>query len=112
MASITPVALQPGLTLTSSASLVYASPVNTNTLVKRATFTNTDTSTRTITVYRVTSGGTPSTANAIIFAYKLAPGQDYSPVCLSNLILGAGENLQALSDVAAKVNCFASGFTL
>lgn len=109
--SIQPVALQPGLQLTASSQTLYQAPAAVSAIVKRVTFTNIDTAVRTITVYRVPSAGSPGATNTIISAYPISAGQDYSPVCLSGLVLGPGESLRALADVTLKVNAFASGYT-
>lgn len=109
--TIQPAPFQPGLQLTAAAMAIYQTPVNVTAIVKRVTFTNTDTAARTITVYRVPASGTPDPTNIIIDAYPLSAGQDYSPVALSGLVLASGESLRALADVADKVNCFASGYT-
>lgn len=109
--AIQPVVLQPGVQLTGAATIVYQTPANVTAIAKRVTFTNTDTAARTVTVYRVPKSGAPGATNIIIDAYPLSAGQDYSPIALSGLVLAAGESLQALADVTAKVNCFASGYT-
>lgn len=109
--TIAPAVLNPGVQLGASVATLYTTPANTKAIVRRAVFTNIDTVTRLVTVYRVISGGSAGVTNTIIAAYPVAPGQDYAPASMSGLTLGAGETIQAFADVAAKVNAFISGFT-
>ena len=108
--AISPVVMQPGFVLANSAQIVYTTPANVRAIVKRATFTNVDTVTRTFTVYRVPSLGSPLTNNTIISAQTLSPGEDYSPISLSGLTLNPGETIQAMADASGVVNFFMSGF--
>lgn len=98
--------------LGNTATLLYASPVNIATSIRKAVFTNIDTSARTFTVYIVPSGGSPATSNTIISALSLLPGQSYIASELSGLVLTTGVSIQALSDSASKINTIGSGFTL
>ena len=109
--TIQPAVFQSGVQLGAAATIICTIATNVTAIIKRVTFTNTDTAARTITIYRVPKAGTPGPTNIIIDVYPLSAGQDYSPVALSGLVLLAGESLQGVSDVASKVNAFASGFT-
>lgn len=109
--TITAAALWPETQLGSSATTLYTSSLNGIAVIKRAVFTNIDTTTRLLTVYVVPNSGSPALANAIIDAFPVSAGQAYVSPELSNLVLTGGVTLQALSDVANKINAIGSGFT-
>lgn len=110
--AISPQVLNAGTLLTASAATLYTAPVNSKAVIKRAVFTNNDTVSRTITVYRIPSGGVLGNAYKIIAAFPLSAGQDYSPVSMTNLVLGAGDTIQALADVTSVVGCQLAGFVV
>jgi len=105
----TPKKLVPGSQLTSSAATYYTCPTNTKTLIKKATFTNTDSSARTITLYLVPIGGTAGVTNILSDAVSVASLTTYEAFEAEGHILEAGGTLQALADVGAKVTFQASG---
>jgi hypothetical protein len=109
--SISPAVLVPTTALAAAAAAIYTVPANGQSVVKSAVFTNIDTVTRTITVHRVPSGGSVTTANMMVSAYRLSPGQDYTARALTNLVLNAGDAIHAFADSANKVNVTVSGFT-
>lgn len=108
--TVTPAVLQPGTQLSNSAASIYTTGANGRTLVKRAVFTNVDTVTRLLTVYRVQSGGSATTGNIIINALRLAPGESYVAPELTNMVLNAGDAIFAKGDAASVINAFMSGF--
>jgi hypothetical protein len=110
MAIISPANLGQG-TLTAAAVAYATASGASKVIIKQATFTNTDTVARTITVYRVPSGGAAAAGNLIIQAQSLSAGQSYDPPSLKNMVLNPGETLQALASTAAVVNVFVSGLT-
>jgi hypothetical protein len=95
--NVTPVVLTPAVQLTTSATTYVVGAANSQTIIKRAVFTNTGTAAATITVYRVASG------------FIAAGGTDLAPE-LANMVLNAGGFISAMSDTAGTVNFFASGF--
>lgn len=101
--SVTPKAIT-GAQLTASAATYYG-PVaaNTKAMIKKLTFTNTDTSARTVTVYLVPSGGTAGATNILISARSIAAGEAYDCYEAMGQVLAAGGFLQALADVTTKV---------
>lgn len=109
--AITPDALWGPGSLTAAAAAIYTSPAATTTVVKRAVFLNTDTTTRTITVHVVRSGGSATTGNKVINAFALYPNQAYVAVELTNLVLEAGDAIYALASSASVVNSIGSGFS-
>lgn len=110
MAVVT-VAYLGGGTLTASAAAYVTAPANTTYVIKKAVFTNTDSSARTITVHRVASGGSATAANMIISAFSLSAGQTYEATSLGNMVMGPGVTLQALASVTSVVNIFVSGLS-
>jgi hypothetical protein len=110
--AITPAALTASTQLGATAAAIYTTPVQGQTLIKRAVFTNTDTSPRTITVHRVPNLGSAAIGNRVISSFRLSPGQAYVAVELANMILNGGDAIFALADTASQVNVTMSGFTL
>lgn len=89
--------------LTATAATYYTAPANTRSIVKKLTFTNTDTGARTVTVYLVPNGGTAGVTNILVSARSVGPGETYDCYEAVNHALQAGGFIQALADVAAKV---------
>lgn len=110
MATISPQNLGAG-TLTAAAATYVTATGTSYVIIKNATFTNTDTVARTITVHRVPNAGSATTGNRIISATSLNAGQAYVAPELANLVLAPGETLQALASSAGVVNIAVSGFT-
>lgn len=112
--TIKPAVLQPGLQLGNSATLIYTSPVNTTTVIRRAVFTNVTAGALTMTVYRVPSAGTAGVTNEIIAPTaggNLAAGVSYTCPELAGMTLGPGESIYATGSAATSINAFMSGFT-
>jgi hypothetical protein len=103
--TITPKALYTGGQLTGSATVLYTCPLNTTAVVTGCTFTNTDTTARTVTVYVVRSGASPGAANALISALSIAapPAAPYTSPEMRTVTLSAGDSIRAFADVGAKV---------
>lgn len=108
--NISPAVLQAGAVLTVAALPYVTGAAASQTVIKRAVFTNITAGTVTFTVYRVPSGGTAGATNEIIPVRSIQTnGTDLAPE-LANMVLNAGETIQALASAAASVNVFASGF--
>jgi hypothetical protein len=101
--TITAKVLYTGGQLTGSAVTYYTSPANTTTVVTQVVFTNVDTVARLITVYIVRAAGTAGAANTLIDAYSIPPTGAYVSPELVGVTLNAGDFIQALADVGAKV---------
>jgi hypothetical protein len=86
----------------SAASLLAGASADQITLLK-VTACNTDTVTRTITLYRVPLAGSPSAANMIIDALPIAAGETVV-LPLSGQTLVNGQSLQGLASSASVVN--------
>lgn len=111
MATIQPAVLTPSAALTNTAASIYTTPAAGQTVIRRAVFTNTDTVPRTITVHRVPNGGSAVTANLLIQARRLAPGEAYVAAELASMVLNGGDAIFALADSSGVVNATMSGFT-
>ena len=107
--NIAPAVLQPGVQLTMAAVAIVTCPVNAQVIIKRAVFTNVTSGAITLTVYRVQSGGTPGATNTIISAYSVAAGTAYVAPEFANMVLNAGDTIQALASATASINAFVSG---
>ena len=93
--------------LTASAVTIYTVPTfpASTTLARgRLRFTNTDTSSRAVTVYAIQSGGSATAANCCANAETIAPN---SHVDIDIPVLAAGGFIQALADVTTKVTVHA-----
>jgi len=108
--NVTPAVLQAGAILTTSAVAYVTGLANVQTILKRTVFTNTTAGAITFTVYRVPSAGTPVTGNIIIDVRSIAGNStDLAPE-LSNMVLNAGDTIQALASAGTSINVFSSGF--
>lgn len=97
-------------TLGTSVAALYTAPAGVKAVVVRAAvFTNTSGSARTFTVYVVRSGGSPGAGNIVINAQSVAAGAAYVSSELANLVLGAGDSVQALASATSSINAVLSG---
>lgn len=97
------------LTATNQSILTAASPL----VIIKAVVCNTDSSARTVTIYKVPFGGTAGAGTEIVDptgsgGFTLAPGQTL-PLPLSGLVLNTRDSIQGLASVAAVVN-FSMGY--
>lgn len=108
--NVTPSPLQPGAQLTTTATTYVTGASNSQTIIKRAVFTNVTAGAVTFTVYRVPGGGTAAAANTIIPTRSIAVGgTDLAPE-LANAVLNPGDTIQALASALSSINVFVSGF--
>jgi hypothetical protein len=105
--NINPSTLQPGAVLTTSPVAYVTGAANTQTIIKRAVFTNITAGAVTITVSRTPSGGSP----LVIISVRSVAGNstDLAPE-LANMVLGGGDTINAFASAGASINVFASGF--
>lgn len=104
--------LNAGVQLATSASAAYTAPVNTTTILKKVTITNTSASAATVTLYVVTSAGTPGAANTVTSAKAIAAGATYEAYEVENHVLAAGDSLQALASAASALSLKVSGIEI
>lgn len=82
-------------------TLEYTAPANTRVIVDKFTVTNTDGSSRTITVNIVPSGGSVGASNIITSAQSISAGQSTSLGEMQNHILNAGDTIYVKASVAS-----------
>jgi hypothetical protein len=105
----TPKKLMTPAQLTGSAATYYTSPTNGRTVIKKMTFSNNDSSARTVTVYLIASGGSAGVTNILTIAKSLAASETWECTEAEGHIIGGGDFIQALADVTAKVTMHLSG---
>lgn len=93
----------------SSAATVYTVPGSTKAIIDKFTATNTDGSTRTVTIYLVPSGGSAGTSNQIIQARSISAGATSDITELQNQILNTGDFISVLASAGSLVVIRASG---
>lgn len=102
------------LSLTINGSPVTDVPAATYVVVKKAVFTNGDTSARTVSYGVLKSGGTPGAAGTLqAVGSGLGAAGSATHVIdateLEGVILGPGDSIAAYADSASKVNYMVSG---
>jgi hypothetical protein len=108
--NVTPAVLAPSAQLTAGVVTYITGTANAQTIIKRAVFTNVTAGAVTFTVWRVPSGGTSGSTNLLIDARSIAAGgTDLAPE-LANMVLYAGDTIQAEASAATSINFTASGF--
>lgn len=110
MATITPAVLA-STTLTNAVATYITGITGGKTIIKRLVLTNSTAGAITASVYRVPSGGTATTATLILTRSIAASSTDLAPE-LANMVLGAGDTIQALATANTSINVFSSGFTV
>lgn len=112
--ALTPVLLIPIAQLPNAVASQGGPTAPAHWLIKRLVIINTDSASQAVTIYNVTSAGSPSAANQVLPAFVLAPsgnpGATYVVSELTDKILNPGDTIQAFATTAAKVNIIASGF--
>lgn len=99
---------QPAL-ITASTATYYTVPGSTRTIIKKVTLTNTDSVTRTVTIYLVPSAGSASATNIIVSAQGVTAGETYEVFVMEGHCLRDGDTIQALASTASVVNIQVSG---
>ena len=89
--------------LTASAAVILAAQPNAQLTILKATACNTNTNPRTLTVYRVPDLGSPGATNLLIDGLAIGAGATVI-LPLSGQTLLLSQSLQALADMAAKLN--------
>lgn len=92
-------------------SIIAAVPANTKQIVRKLSFRNTGTTTRTVTVYVVESGGTADTGTELQ-AKGIVGGKEWNCILIQGEVLTEGMTLQAKQDAGTDVNVNCSGITV
>ncbi len=98
--------------LSSSAEdLISAVPAKTKQIVRKLSFRNTGTTSRTVTVYVVESAGSADTGTEL--AEKAIPGgKEWNVLLVQGEVFTEGMTLQAKQDTGTDVNANCSGSTV
>lgn len=95
--------------LSSTASdVVSVIPAGTKAVVRKLSFKNTGSSTRTVTVYVIASGGTSGTTN-ILDDKAIPAGKTWNVLLIQGESIEAGMKVQADQDTGTDVNANCSG---
>jgi len=100
--TVTPKPLVQGVLLAAAAATVYTVPGATTAVIRSFTLCNTDTVTRTVTIYLVASGDTPADKNTIYKDISIASKETIEDDSLRALV--TGDFISAFADVASKVS--------
>ena len=95
-----------------AAAAIYTVPAGFIGTLKQLVATNTTGTARTITVYLVPSGGSPSATNTVISAMTIPPsgiGQISLAHLISNQVMAAGGTLQVLASAATAISFTGGG---
>jgi len=92
-----------------ASATTYYTATNVRTRVDKMTACNTTAGAITLTVYRITVGGSASAANTIISARSIAPGETYTCPEAVGHWLAPGDFIQALASSATSITLMASG---
>lgn len=94
---------QPGTTI----ATLYTAPASTTAIVKNIILSNTGSTSATVTVNFVPSGGTAAAANQVLSSY---PVNAYDTITIDMAgVLETGDSLQALQDTSGAITVFISG---
>jgi len=107
---IIPKSMVDGVSLTNAAVTYYTVGAGTRAVIKKATFVNDDTSSLTVTINLVPSGGTAGYANRLAKTKTLAAGETWICYAVENHSLEAGGFISMLASTTAKVGCRISGY--
>lgn len=102
----TPMKLWQGQPSTAAAT-EYTVPASTTAIIKNIVLCNTTATAATVTLYMVTSGGTPGVANAIVYSYNVNPNDTI--VIDGSFVMGAGDFLAAVQATASAITVTVSG---
>lgn len=99
----------PSVQLTTAATTLRTTPVNSQDIIRRGVFTNVTGGAITVTIYRVPAAGSAGATNVLVSAYSIAANADYEPPALASLVLNAGESIQCLASANTSINATLSG---
>ena len=94
--------------IAASTTTYYTVPTKNTALISRLTFTNTDTSARTITVYFVPSAGTAGNDNMLVDAQSIPVDTTWICQEAEGHILPAGATIQMIASSASKITAIGS----
>lgn len=92
-------------------TIIDAVPDNTKQVVRKLSFRNTGSASRTVTVYVVQVSGAPAVGNELQ-AKAIPPGKEWNCTLVQAEVFEPGMTLQAKQDVGTDVNVNCSGVTV
>jgi hypothetical protein len=90
------------------ADIVDDVATNTTAIVRKLSFRNTGSVSRTVTVYVLASGGSALTTNELAVK-AIAPGKEWNVILIQGEVLETGMSVQAKQDAGTDVNANCSG---
>ena len=96
---------------TTAEAVVSTVAANTKQVVRKLSFRNTGTTTRTVTVYVVESGGVADTGTEVA-EKAIIGGKEWNCILVQGEVLTSGMSLQAKQDAGTDVNVNCSGTTV
>jgi len=94
----------PGVLITNSSTAQYTTPVNTRTLLKKVTFTNTTALARLVTVHLVTAPDIGEAKNIIAVTQTLAPFETWEASKIEGHVLEAASSFRSFADLTLVVS--------
>ena len=89
-------------------SIISSVPENTSEIVRKLSFKNTGTSTRTVTVYIVEASGSAATTNELV-SKAIVSGKVWNCIEVQGEVISTGMSLQVKQDAGTDVNVNGSG---
>lgn len=93
----------------SDAITAYYTSTNVKTRIDKLTVGNPSATARTVSLYLVPSGGSPSDANVITKTKSIAPGETWNCPDMIGQVLASGGTLRAVADLIAVLVLSAAG---
>jgi hypothetical protein len=107
MVMLTPKEFIAGSAIAATATTYYTVPTSTTAILKELTLCNTDTSTRTVDIWIIPSGGSGAVANQIFQDLALVAGE--TKIFSLSRVISTGGFIQAAASSASVVHIDASG---
>ena len=101
-----------GSLLTNAVATYYTTPSGTYTRITQASLCNTDSTTRTVSIYVVASGGSATAQYERIKSKTLAVNETWVPYQILGKMLAPGDTIQAVCDAGSVVSFDVSGIEL
>lgn len=95
--------------LTATSTLQYMVPINTKTIIDKATVTNNDTAIRTFSVNLVPSGGSAGNTNLFINTKVVVPGETYLCPELIGQVMTSGDFIATTASSGSALSLRISG---
>jgi len=101
-----------GVALTDSEVVYYTTPLRTRSIIKKAIFLNSDATTVKVSVYVVSSGGSASYTNRVVYQKTISGNGTWLCPPLIDQILEPDGYIVIIASVTNKIGCSISGFEI